>query len=88
MVSRKLMLMVFVPVRAAALDRARRSESLMDTSKVSAAVLSEMPELPRVIVRAVPSAKLSVELFEAPRALIFVDKAPEPLKKSVPPPVD
>ena len=85
---RKLMLMVFVPVRAAAFEKTRRSEALMETSKDRAAVLSEMPELPSVIVRASPSAKLRVELFEALRALIFDERAFAPLKKSVPPPVD
>jgi hypothetical protein len=47
-----------------------------------------MPELPSVIVRVVPSAKLSVEPPEALRPVIFEERAPAPLKRSVPPPVD
>ena len=81
-----MILTVFVPVRDAAFEKARRSEALLETSSHSAAVLSEMPELPSVIVRVVLSAKFSVELV-ALRLLMFVDNAPEPLKSSVPPPV-
>lgn len=88
MVLRKLMLMVLLPVRVAAFEKTRLSDKLLETSKDRAAVLSEIPELPSVIVRAVPSAKLNVELFEALMLLMFVDNAPAPLKKSVPPPVD
>ena len=82
--------MLFVAFRLAAWPKTRRSDALLfrSTSNESLAVLSEMPELPSVIVRVVPSAKLSVEPPEALRPVIFEERAPAPLKRSVPPPVD
>jgi hypothetical protein len=89
MVFRKLKLIVFVPVRVAAPPKTNRSDVLaLSTSKLRAAVLREMPELPRVIVRVVPSAKLNVEPVVAFRLVMLVESAFAPLKRSVPPPVE
>ena len=87
---RKLRFTILVPLRVAAPPKFKRSDALLlrSTSNESLAVLSEMPELPSVIVGVAPSAKLSVEPTEALRPVLFEERAPSPLKRRVPPPVD
>jgi hypothetical protein len=81
---------VLVPLRVAALAKFKRSEDELErlTSKERAAELSEMPELPSVIVREVPSTKLKVDALVALRLVIPEESALAPLKRRVPPPVD